>query len=230
LHGKSPFVGDSTIETVMLHRQGPIPSLRAGRPDVPEEVDRVFQRMVAKSPDDRYQAMADAIVALDECPLGPDIPPPSMRTATSSSSDEAAVTTVCQGGQSGRLPASVLLAEPSNAQALLIHEYLESHGVPQVRRCRTGRETLQSWAELRAEVVISAMHLDDMTGLELVRRLAADVQRDCPAFVLVSSSLGASDLERQARAMGVTLLAKPFDDNQLACALHEAVAAPAGPQ
>jgi CheY-like chemotaxis protein len=67
------------------------------------------------------------------------------------------------------------------------------------------------------------MHLDDMTGLELVQQLSADTPRKGTAFILISSSLDAANLEHQAR--GVTLLAKPFDDKQLARALREALAA-----
>lgn len=225
LHGRPPFVGESTIDTVMLHRNAPIPSLREGRPDVPESLDRVFQRMVAKSPDDRIPTMDDVVAALDACRTDPEWPALSAGVPALPSTVSVGATMTYQGNQPLTFDASVMLVEPSNAQAVLIRTFLESHGVHQVQHCRTGRKTLQSWAESKADVVIAAMHLDDMTGLELVRQLTADVQRRGTAFILISSSLDTTNLEHEARAMGATLLAKPFDDKQLARALREAVAA-----
>ena len=43
------------------------PSLRDRRPDVPEELDRIYQKMVAKRPEDRYHSMREAIAALEPC-------------------------------------------------------------------------------------------------------------------------------------------------------------------
>jgi eukaryotic-like serine/threonine-protein kinase len=225
LHGRPPFVGESTIDTVMQHRNAPIPSLRESRPDVPESVDRVFQRMVAKSPDDRFSTMDDVATALNACQADPELPAPAASVPAFPPAVSVAHTTAYQGDQPTTIEASVLLAEPSNAQAVLIRTFLETHGVNQVRRCRTGHEALHSWAESKADAVIAAMHLDDMTGLELVRQLSADARHGSTVFILISSSLDATNLEHAARALGVTLLAKPFDDKQLARALREAVAA-----
>jgi CheY-like chemotaxis protein len=224
LHGRPPFVGESRIDTVMLHRHAQAPSLREGRPDAPESLDDVFQRMVAKSPGDRYQSMTEVVAALEARHIDPQITPPSKPVAASPSETARAPTEDYWGDDSTAADASVLLVEPSGAQALVIRQFLESLGVGRIERCRTGAELLQALPQCSAHVVISAMHLDDMTGLELAQHLVANAPHKRIGFILISTSLDPANLNDQARGMGVTLLAKPFDDRQLADALSAAVA------
>ncbi|HVW00232.1 MAG TPA: protein kinase [Planctomycetaceae bacterium] len=58
------FEGDTLMKRLLAHRDSPIPSLRAARPDVPESLDTVFHKMVAKNPADRYQTMSEVMTAL----------------------------------------------------------------------------------------------------------------------------------------------------------------------
>jgi serine/threonine protein kinase len=61
------YPGVTVVERMMAHRDRPLPALSDSRPDVPAALDRVFLRMVAKKPDDRYQTAADVITALQDC-------------------------------------------------------------------------------------------------------------------------------------------------------------------
>jgi len=65
--GREMYGGETAMERIVAHREQPIPSLRTVRSDVAVEVDRIFQRMVAKQPDDRYQTMAAAIAEMEQC-------------------------------------------------------------------------------------------------------------------------------------------------------------------
>ena len=67
LTGRAVYGGDTTIMRLLAHHTAEIPSLRAERPDVPEHLDAVFQKMVAKKPDDRYGSMTEVIVELQKC-------------------------------------------------------------------------------------------------------------------------------------------------------------------
>jgi len=67
LIGHRPFRGDTIIKVLLAHQQAPIPSLCDARPDLPKELDEVFQRMLAKRPADRYQSMTEVVAALETC-------------------------------------------------------------------------------------------------------------------------------------------------------------------
>jgi Leucine-rich repeat (LRR) protein len=74
LTGKPVYSGGNSMQRFLGHRESPIPSLRAARPEVTEARDGVFQRMVAKKPDDRFASMSAVIEALTNCPVQPAAP------------------------------------------------------------------------------------------------------------------------------------------------------------
>jgi len=67
LTGKSPYSRDTLVQILMAHREARIPSLREARPEIPERVDSVFQKMMAKRPEERYQSMAEVVTDLETC-------------------------------------------------------------------------------------------------------------------------------------------------------------------
>lgn len=62
--GKAPYRGDAPLKVLMAHRTREIPSLRAARPDVPELLDAIYHRMVAKRPEHRFRSMTELIAHL----------------------------------------------------------------------------------------------------------------------------------------------------------------------
>jgi hypothetical protein len=62
---QSVYGGKTVLEKFLAHREQPIPSLRATRPEISPEFDEIFARMLAKKPADRYQSMGELIVALE---------------------------------------------------------------------------------------------------------------------------------------------------------------------
>src|SRR6185295_12485415 len=47
------------------HMNAPVPSLSALRSDIPEDVDHIFQKMMAKRPEDRYQQTSELVADLE---------------------------------------------------------------------------------------------------------------------------------------------------------------------
>lgn len=69
LTGQNMYEGETLVQKLMGHQSLPIPSLAERLPEAPAELVAIFQRMVAKSPADRYQTMAEVEVALAAIPL-----------------------------------------------------------------------------------------------------------------------------------------------------------------
>ena len=80
LVGRCAYDGDTLMSKLLAHRDSPIPSLREFNSEVPESIDLVFRKMVAKKPADRYQTMTDVIGDLETCQTGsvPHIAMPSI--------------------------------------------------------------------------------------------------------------------------------------------------------
>ncbi|HWB10677.1 MAG TPA: bifunctional serine/threonine-protein kinase/formylglycine-generating enzyme family protein [Pirellulales bacterium] len=67
--GEFPYRGPSAAALIAAHRDEKIPSLIASRDDVPRALDRLFKRMVAKQPAERFQTMDEVVRALEKLRL-----------------------------------------------------------------------------------------------------------------------------------------------------------------
>ena len=64
LTGEAPY-GDQTLKALMGHQEGVIPLIREMRPDIPQSLDALFKRMLAKNPMDRPDSMRDVVRELE---------------------------------------------------------------------------------------------------------------------------------------------------------------------
>jgi len=67
LTGQLPFTADSMTGLMQQIAEVPHPPLRAFRPDLPECVEVIIDRALAKNPDDRFDSGAQMAAALDDC-------------------------------------------------------------------------------------------------------------------------------------------------------------------
>ena len=61
LTGKLPFRGDSTLELIIAKEKGSYPSARSVRSEVPERLDLIIDKMMAKDPAHRYRSCEEVI-------------------------------------------------------------------------------------------------------------------------------------------------------------------------
>src|SRR5215217_2286435 len=82
LTGKVPFTGDSAIEIAMKHLNDPPKPPSKIRPEIPEELDAVVLRALAKNPEDRYQTAEEFSEDLHRVEAGLPIAPETSEAAT----------------------------------------------------------------------------------------------------------------------------------------------------
>ena len=114
---------------------------------------------------------------------------------------------------------SIFVVEPSSAQSHFIESQLKVIGIMFIKVFKDGASALKAMQENLPDVVISSMHLPDMTGGDLVARMRADEQTCNVAFILVSSETRPHYLEPVRQNGSSAILGKPFTVVQLKQAL-----------
>jgi ligand-binding sensor domain-containing protein/tRNA A-37 threonylcarbamoyl transferase component Bud32 len=64
--GRPPFQAETPMAVMLKHITEPLPLPRKINPDLPETIERVILKSLAKEPDDRFQSVADFLAALKE--------------------------------------------------------------------------------------------------------------------------------------------------------------------
>ncbi|MCC6613737.1 MAG: protein kinase [Anaerolineae bacterium] len=70
LTGKLPYDGDTPLAVILKHLNEPVRSTREFREDVPETLDHIVMKLMAKDPNDRYQTATELIADLDRFERG----------------------------------------------------------------------------------------------------------------------------------------------------------------
>lgn len=118
---------------------------------------------------------------------------------------------------------AVLLVEPSSTQHRIIAGHLEQLGVPALDWVQTAADALARMDEVEPDLVISAMHLPDMTGTELVQKLRSSDKLQHIPFMLISSETDVRYLIPLRQAGVIAILPKPYELEQLRRALYTTV-------
>ena len=73
LTGQPPFTGATIASTMSAHLTKPVPSISTANEHLPQRTDAVFERVLTKNPDDRYQSCAEFVTALQEAVGGGEV-------------------------------------------------------------------------------------------------------------------------------------------------------------
>jgi serine/threonine protein kinase len=111
LTGRPMFPGESLVQKVLAHREHVIPSLQAARSDVPQGLDAVFRRMVAKRPQDRQQSMAEVIADLQACGYSTEQRPNGVSGVLAAAEESPSVRIAPAGGAAAPAPIPSLVEE-----------------------------------------------------------------------------------------------------------------------
>jgi serine/threonine protein kinase len=241
LTGRAPYGGSTLVAILLKHRDAPIPSLSAVRPDVPARLDQLFQRMLAKKPQQRIQTMAEVVAELDVVtrelvepdPAGGEKSVFGKVTETGGEQGVGSSSTMAMSRQPMMtvvLPSlaesrSVLIVEPSRVQASIMGNYLQELSLPVCGVAKNGTEALEQIRRQVPRAVICGLHLSDMTGLDLASQIRAEMEIQAPGFVLVTSEADEVAENTLVQLRRVLPLSKPFTQQQLRAALECVMAA-----
>ena len=114
----------------------------------------------------------------------------------------------------------VMLIEPSSIQGRIITKSLEDAGARTPSYKQDGQSALATMPTEQPDLVISAMHLPDMTGTELVQAMREKGELADIPFMLISSETSEQYLEPIRQAGAIAILPKPFDPKDLRRALY----------
>ncbi len=117
---------------------------------------------------------------------------------------------------------TVLLVEPSRTQAVIVRSFLQGLGIQSFQALASGQKAMESLRTSQPQAVISTMHLNDMTGVQLVQMMRSVANLAGVGFVLIASEADASDVGALQNMAKTVLLPKPFTQVQLAQALRQA--------
>jgi serine/threonine protein kinase/formylglycine-generating enzyme required for sulfatase activity len=63
--GRKPFIADTPLAVLFKHVSDPLPSPKKYVPNLPDGVEKVLLKALAKQPEDRYQSMAEMVEGLE---------------------------------------------------------------------------------------------------------------------------------------------------------------------
>jgi CheY-like chemotaxis protein len=122
----------------------------------------------------------------------------------------------------------VLVVDDMKTTRELLAMSLRELGVCELRLTCSGQEALDVLAEKKTDLVISDLHMPDMDGMELYRRMKGSEQLEGTQFVLATGDNKLAELPGDYRLGGHLMLRKPYDNASLKRCLQEAAMRHAG--
>lgn len=166
------------------------------------ELETLLRRVQEVGPDDDALAearrLADAIAGLVE----------RLATETGAAAGELAPAAARDAGER---TSTVLYVEDSPSNLRLVERVLAQRPAVELLTATRGEEGIRLAREQRPDLVLLDLHLPDVTGNEVLRRLREDPATGEIPVVVVSADAIPSQVERLLAAGAHAYLTKPFD-------------------
>jgi response regulator RpfG family c-di-GMP phosphodiesterase/serine/threonine protein kinase len=218
LTGQPPFPAPAGFAEILLTRQSqPPPSLCRARPDLPAELDAVLARLMALRPDDRFanaRAVIGALLPFLAAASGSLLPQAGAAPRPAVPPGEAV--------GAGR-PARVLVVDDDPVGRLLCRGVLESRGM----RCDeavNGRQALEAVRERPFDVILLDIHLPEVEGPEVLRRLREQPPGPNLKVIMLSGEVSPDEMSALLAAGADDFLPKPASAPQLLARVKSALA------
>ena len=114
---------------------------------------------------------------------------------------------------------SVCIVEPSRMQALMLRDALKKSGVSSIEVHDRGTKVMSEQSP-PADVVVTSMHVPDMSGIELIKKLRDDHRFDESMLILNSSDSTIDELIEAGRTGPLALVSKKTKPDELLRAVH----------
>ncbi|MCK5830233.1 MAG: response regulator [Methylococcales bacterium] len=118
---------------------------------------------------------------------------------------------------------SILLVEPSKMQLKVITNHLAEEGILKIECANSAEQALAVLKKYKPDLIISSMYLVDMTATELVQKIKSTAEYKEIPFMLISSEVRFSALDPIRQAGVIAILPKPFNHEDLKCALRTTI-------
>ncbi|MBR9827337.1 MAG: response regulator [Oceanospirillales bacterium] len=114
----------------------------------------------------------------------------------------------------------VLVIEPSKLQRTIIIDFLREVGLQAIEPFTEAGPALERMQHVVPDIVVSSMHLPDMTGTDLLSQMRKTPDLMDVTFLLISSETHYRYLEPIRQSGAIAILPKPFRKEELEIALR----------
>jgi tRNA A-37 threonylcarbamoyl transferase component Bud32 len=150
--GRVPYRAETPIAVVFKHVQDPLPPARSINPDLPEAVELVILKSLAKNPEDRYQTAGDLVRAIQGAI-------PESRVSTAAAATAAAA--IAQKPVGAQAPASAeegsVVSKPADEQAPPAATMVEEGMAPTMMSKPKKKSGMPAWIWAVVGVVLLAV-------------------------------------------------------------------------
>lgn len=118
---------------------------------------------------------------------------------------------------------NILLVEPSAVQRKIIRNELARENVVDIDEASSVADAKQRIAAIKPDLVVSALHFEDGSSVELLQSIRNEPETADLPFMLISSETRRSELELFKQSGAVAILPKPFGRDHLATAIKSTI-------